>query len=403
MKHNFLLFAMLGIACSFSVRLSAQLHVLSSGHVKADNHVAINGCVVQDSVALNVAYTRKSRENEKIGSKYGVSSYVKTTLAGNNAHTVCALNGYCQGYGTLYGVRGEAMPQGNSVGAMNRNAYGVYGIASSTNAYSYGVCGIVKATVSKGAGIYGSNDGTTQMASGRYAGYFQGQTKVNGSFYATTVTQTSDARLKANVTGINEYALLKIRELRPVQFNWLEEALEDDDDNKHLSEDTDFKRKHYGFLAQEVQKLYPELVYADAEGYLGINYTELIPLLIQSVQELSEKVELLESGNTDNTARKPSRVKSSASDIQYEAVLYQNNPNPFSANTEIEYQLPLSTKTASLYVYNMNGLQIAEYPISSFGTGSVTISAGDLDAGMYLYSLIADDQVIDTKRMILTK
>jgi hypothetical protein len=51
----------------------------------------------------------------------------------------------------------------------------------------------------------------------------------------------------------------------------------------------------------------------------------------------------------------------------------------------------------------MNGLQVDEYPISSFGIGSVIVSAGHLEAGMYLYSLIADGQVIDTKRMILTK
>jgi hypothetical protein len=33
----------------------------------------------------------------------------------------------------------------------------------------------------------------------------------------------------------------------------------------------------------------------------------------------------------------------------------------------------------------------------------VVINAGNLDAGMYLYSLIADGQIVDTKRMILTK
>ena len=51
----------------------------------------------------------------------------------------------------------------------------------------------------------------------------------------------------------------------------------------------------------------------------------------------------------------------------------------------------------------MNGSQVAEYPIFSFGEGCVIVSANALDAGMYLYSLIADGQIIDTKRMILTK
>ena len=397
MKNNFLLGALALILSIYPLYSNAQLQVLSSGNAKFANHVGINGSGAVDSVALGVSFTRKLQHAESVGPKYGVRSYVKTVSAGNSNYNMYALYGYAQGYGCLYGVRGEAYPSGTSAGAMNKNAYGVYGTASASNAFSYGVCGVVRPIVTKGAGVYGSNDGTTQMASGRYAGYFQGQTKVNGSFYATTVTQTSDARLKSDVEDIELYTLKKINALRPIQFTWKHE---DDTLNEHLSEDLDYERKHYGFLAQEVQKLYPELVYEDGEGYLGINYTELIPILIQAVQELSDKVESLQ---TNNTARKPSKISSNPIEDVTEAVLYQNNPNPFSVETEIEYQLPYSTQSATLYVYNMNGLQVAEFPISSFGTGFVTISAGSLDAGMYLYSLIADGQVIDTKRMILTK
>ena len=102
-------------------------------------------------------------------------------------------------------------------------------------------------------------------------------------------------------------------------------------------------------------------------------------------------------------AKTLSSKKNTSNEETIEAILYQNNPNPFTADTKIEYQLPLSTQSATLYVYDMNGLQKAEYPILSFGEGSVVVSAGVLDAGMYLYSLIVDGQVVDTKRMILTK
>lgn len=51
----------------------------------------------------------------------------------------------------------------------------------------------------------------------------------------------------------------------------------------------------------------------------------------------------------------------------------------------------------------MNGDQIAEYPIANRGEASITIDGGSLNAGMYLYALIADGKVVDTKRMILTK
>ena len=53
--------------------------------------------------------------------------------------------------------------------------------------------------------------------------------------------------------------------------------------------------------------------------------------------------------------------------------------------------------------YDMSGVQLRSYPIIQMGESSIIINANDLTAGMYLYSLIADGQVIDTKRMILTK
>jgi hypothetical protein len=107
---------------------------------------------------------------------------------------------------------------------------------------------------------------------------------------------------------------------------------------------------------------------------------------------------------SNNSAVQKVSAKGRSNNLDIEqALLYQNNPNPFTIDTEIEYFLPQNTQVANLYVYNMNGLQIAEYPISSFGSGSVVINAGNLDAGMYLYSLIADGLIVDTKRMILTK
>lgn len=53
--------------------------------------------------------------------------------------------------------------------------------------------------------------------------------------------------------------------------------------------------------------------------------------------------------------------------------------------------------------YDMSVVQLRSYPISQLGEGPLSINANDLSDGMYLYSLIADGQVIDTKRMILTK
>ena len=48
-----------------------------------------------------------------------------------------------------------------------------------------------------------------------------------------------------------------------------------------------------GVVAQEIQKIHPEIVEERKNGYLGVDYKRLVPLLIQSVKELRDEVEEL--------------------------------------------------------------------------------------------------------------
>ena len=88
--------------------------------------------------------------------------------------------------------------------------------------------------------------------------------------------------------------------------------------------------------------------------------------------------------------------------LQNEAVLYQNTPNPFSSNTEISCYIPQVLNNALIYVYNLQGVQLKSFPVTQ-GISTVTINASELPAGMYLYTLVVDGVIVDTKRMILTK
>ena len=58
-----------------------------------------------------------------------------------------------------------------------------------------------------------------------------------------------------------------------------------------------------GFLAQDVQKIFPELVYADKNGILSIDYIALIPVLVESLKELNAKVDALQKENDDLKAK----------------------------------------------------------------------------------------------------
>jgi hypothetical protein len=96
---------------------------------------------------------------------------------------------------------------------------------------------------------------------------------------ATSWTATSDERLK-NITGNIENALDAVQTLRAVKFTWIA-----DDENK----------SQVGLIAQDVQAVLPEVITEDAEGYLGIRYTETIPLLVAAIQEQQTTIEALEA------------------------------------------------------------------------------------------------------------
>jgi len=65
--------------------------------------------------------------------------------------------------------------------------------------------------------------------------------------------------------------------------------------------------------------------------------------------------------------------------------------------------LPEHVGYATVMIYNLEGKQLKAIQVPDRGDVEVKISASELSAGMYLYSLIADGKVVDTKRMVLTR
>ncbi|MBQ9863773.1 MAG: T9SS type A sorting domain-containing protein [Bacteroidales bacterium] len=88
--------------------------------------------------------------------------------------------------------------------------------------------------------------------------------------------------------------------------------------------------------------------------------------------------------------------------IRVNAILYQNTPNPFTAQTEIRFSLPDDAPQAYIYIFDMTGKMQKQIPVDP-DQQSVTINGYELSAGIYLYSLVVGGQEIDTKRMILSK
>ena len=93
---------------------------------------------------------------------------------------------------------------------------------------------------------------------------------------------SSDKNLKDNIIKIDG-ALDKVNAIGGYTFEWNEES-----HKQTGSEDV-------GVIAQEVEEIFPEIVQTRSNGYKAVQYEKLVPLLIEAVKELSEKVKILEN------------------------------------------------------------------------------------------------------------
>ena len=288
-------------------------------------------------------------------------------------------------------------------------SYGVYGISSNgTGNGNYGVVGGLQ-NCTYGAGVMGNTSFSINMGIvGKYAGYFNGETRVSGTLTVNSLVQTSDLRLKENIVPLSEQrgsTLDKILNMNVVEYNYkkvlpsviLPEDVSIDEAMKEAGIDPD--KRHIGLIAQELQELFPTLVNEGQDGYLAVNYVELVPVLIQAIQELQEEVDELKG---TGTPRKSPQATSISNTVASGNVLYQNTPNPFKEQTTIRFRLADNAQNAAICIYDLQGKQLKKWAVTS-GEDSVSFNGYELGEGLYFYSLIVNGQEIDTKKMIISK
>jgi len=168
----------------------------------------------------------------------------------------------------------------------------------------------------------------------------------------------------------------------------------------------------YGFLAQEVEEIYPDIVTKDEDnGKLAIKMNAFIPLLVEGFQDVYKQLDSLkqlvatQQLEIDNLLAVDESLKKSVSNTTIQedkAILYQNVPNPFNETTIIRMYIPSAVVKAQLNIYNLQGNQIKSYPVFERGDCSFSVNAFEFQSGIYLYTLIMDGMALDTKKMILT-
>ncbi len=188
----------------------------------------------------------------------------------------------------------------------------------------------------------------------------------------------------------------------------------------------------YGFIAQEIQEVLPELVKEGTDQTLAVNYTAIIPILTEAMKAQQKQIEakdqqIEELENTlQDLANTVNEIKNDLDRICTEgcvglniekenaeetlniptylrtAWLGQNYPNPHSGATSIQYFVPEGAERAELRVVDLQGKLILTQTLD-ISLGDIEFEDARLASGVYLYSLLVDNVVVDSKRMSLKK
>ena len=247
---------------------------------------------------------------------------------------------------------------------------------------------------------------------------------IPGKVRATAYDVVSDERLKKDVQGLQD-VLAKVQKVEGVSYALKEDtaAVQDQSNSKQANTRTGKARNpvYYGFLAQNIQQIFPELVTED-EGMLAVNYQGMIPVLVEAIKELSLQKDShhqlqaqLDQLTLENAALKeeitsikealglsnPSSPK--GADIPADSLLEQNRPNPFDQATTIGYQAPAQAQQVSLLITNLQGSVVLRLDNLALGAGQVEVAAGSLPAGTYVYTLVVDGRPLASQKMMLTR
>ena len=337
------------------------------------------------------------------------------------------------GSGLSFGLRGEGV--GNTTQGVNESNVGVYGIASNaTGGWNVGGYFVANTSNYVNYAVYARTAGT---GANDFAARFDGNVNVNGGYYLGGISFTSDQQFKTNVDTITN-PLGILNQLKPRSYSF---------DTTNAYGLNFSSKKQYGFVAQDVEQILPELVNnqhkpadLDSAGviihpainYKSLNYNAFFAILTAAMQKQQNVIDSLKHAVDSLTTKV--NTKDSIQDVRLAAleaaiasccasastrqsnsnvnqldielsdkdaiVLNQNVPNPFAEQTTITYNVPASVGKAQLIFFNTTGQVIQTVDIKTRGKGKVNVFASDLSSGLYNYSLIADGKVIDSKKMV---
>ena len=403
--------------------LSAFL-MLTATNVNAQLKVGENG-----KVAIGMGQNVTPNSQLSVGTTGDSNYQAYFSGAANNGIYVYNPNAGSVGLTINNAIYNTTTPKGifvtTSGWPVNGNYVGIHSVSGRTTNNNISIAGCLDQSLfsdnTRGIGVYGSIINGMNFSPGIYAGYFNGNVYIAGSLTTMNAvvhavgggTEGKGSQAEATTVRSDENTLDRLAALNAVRFGMdMSSFLRTEKDNVRSDvkdavlsavDRQAMERKHYGIDAAQLEKVFPELVYTDEEGNYSINYIEMIPLLLQSINELRAEVSALQGKGARKQKGGETTGVEEAEGNGDTATMEQNVPNPFSGKTDIAIYLPETVKTARLHIYDLNGHETERHDIAGRGETVMTIRADRMEAGMYIYTLIADGQVVTSKKMIVVK
>lgn len=131
--------------------------------------------------------------------------------------------------------------------------------------------------ISEGSNLYFTENRVDQRINQKLSDGSFSNISISGKLTCSEVICTSDQRLKTDIEDISNEKVCKLNKLEPKQFKF-----------------RDSKKTRFGFMAQNIKEIYPDLVNENNDGFLGVNYIDLIALVMASHRKMDEKITRLE-------------------------------------------------------------------------------------------------------------
>lgn len=316
-----------------------------------------------------------------------------------------------------YNIGGEGVAYSPTTRNTGR-AFGLRGVAGNcTSGYNFGVLGALQGSQA-GAAIFGTTSGKTLglRVDERYAGYFDGNVKVTGSLQGNVVNSAEvNAKSTQTLRPINS-ALDGIASANPfmyivrTQVPGIGTGVVPDSATLTgtVAPTSDpvvsFGKSYYALDVNAVKQSFPALIIKDAQGNEYVNYTQLVPILVQAIKELKTELDDLKEAVASSGTRKVNAATNIATNTLDEGwgSISQNTPNPFTGQSTVRVSVPDDASDAYIDILTLNGASLKRIPVSN-GLSEVSLSSFEFAPGTYLYTLVVNGKVSETRRMIVNR